>query len=186
MKLFGSYTSPFVRHCRIVLLETETQCDFIETDTNASGLQSPTKRVPYLQAEDIFLTDSNSIVKYLREKSGRSFCTSAKELDHFCLVNTLMETTVNLFFLKRDGVDIQAIPYLQRQSDRIQSTLSELNQALLPGNLPYNDIKIRLACFIGWAKLRQQLEFSHFNNLEGIYHEALDYANFIATQPPQA
>jgi glutathione S-transferase len=186
MKLFGSYTSPFVRHCRIVLLETEADCDFIEADINASALQSPTKRVPYLQDDDIFLTDSNSIIKYLREKSGRSFCTTAKELDTFCLVNTLMETTVNLFFLKRDGVDIEAIPYLQRQSDRVQSTLYELNQTLFPGNVPYNDIKIRLACFMSWAKFRQLLDFSKFQNLEGIYQEAMDYSNFSVTQPPQA
>ena len=37
MKLYGSYTSPFVRHCRIVLLETQQSCEFIETDQTSSA-----------------------------------------------------------------------------------------------------------------------------------------------------
>ena len=32
MKLFGSYTSPYVRHCRIVLAQNGQDCEFVETD----------------------------------------------------------------------------------------------------------------------------------------------------------
>lgn len=191
MKLYGSYTSPFVRHCRIALLETQLKCDFIETDTLASAQLSPTQRVPFLQDEDVFLTDSCSIIKYLREKSGQTFCTNVKELDNFCLVSTAMDATVNLFFIARDGVDTTQIPYLQRQAARIQSTLAELNQLefsplALPQDRLFNDAQLRLACFMGWAKFRQQLDFSEFENLEKLYQNALGYNHFIATQPPQA
>jgi glutathione S-transferase len=190
MKLFGSYTSPFVRHCRLVLLETHLTCEFIETDTSASAAQSPTQRVPFLQdknaqGDTIFLTDSLSIVKYLREKAGQVFCRDARELDKFCLVSTLMDATVNLFFIKRDGVDINAIPYLQRQAARIDTTLAELNQLPLPSCAPYNDAELRLACFIGWAKLRAQVDFSRFNKLETFYTNCLNYPAFAQTKPPQ-
>ena len=191
MKLFGSYTSPFVRHCRLVLLETHLTCEFIETDTSASAAQSPTQRVPFLQdknalGETIFLTDSLSIVKYLREKAGQLFCPDAQELDRFCLVSTLMDATVNLFFIKRDGVDISGIPYLQRQAARIDTTLAELNQLTLPKSAPYNDAELRLACFIGWAKLREQVDFTHFENLETFYTGCLSYSAFVSTKPPQS
>lgn len=185
MKLYGSFTSPFVRHVRIVLLETGLACEFIETDQAGSAAKSPTKRVPFLADGDIFLTDSSSIIKYLREKAGQGFCETATALDEFCLVNTALDATVNLFFIKRDGVDIQAIPYLQRQAARIDSTIAELNQWALPLAAPYTEAQLRLACYIGWCKLRNQVDFSKYPRLEKFYAAALNYPYFQATQPPQ-
>lgn len=185
MKLYGSFTSPFVRHVRIVLLETGLPCEFIETDQAGSAAKSPTKRVPFLEDGELFLTDSSSIIKYLREKSAQDFCKTAQELDEFCLVNTAMDATVNLFFIRRDGVDIQNIPYLQRQAARIESTIAELNQLSLPSVAPYTDAQLRLACYIGWCKLRKQVDFSTYGNLERFYTSILDYPHFGATQPPQ-
>lgn len=186
MKLYGSFTSPFVRHVRIVLLETGLDCEFIETDQAGSAVKSPTKRVPFLEDGETFLTDSSSIIKYLREKAGQTFCNTARELDEFCLVNTALDTTVNLFFIKRDGVDIQAIPYLQRQAARIESTVAELNQLQLPSAPPYNDAQLRLACYIGWCKLRKQVDFATHTNLEEFYAAIQNYPAFQVTQPPQS
>ncbi len=185
MKLYGSYTSPFVRHVRIVLLETAQNVEFVETDQAGSTAKSPTQRVPFLEDGEVFLTDSASITKYLREKAGQDYCRTAQELDDLCLVNTVMDATVNLFFIRRDGVDITAVPYLQRQAARIQSTLAELNQQQWPISTPYNDAQIRFACFIGWAKLRNQIDFSPYKNLETFYANILGYDHFVATQPPQ-
>ena len=53
MKIYGSFTSPFVRHCRIVLLETGLTCEFIEVDATQSAQISPTKKVPLLVDGDI-------------------------------------------------------------------------------------------------------------------------------------
>lgn len=186
MKLYGSYTSPFVRHVRIVLLETQQQVEFIETDQAGSTAKSPTQRVPFLEDNGVFLTDSTSIIKYLREKAGQSYCQTAQELDQLCLVNTALDATVNLFFLARDGVDITQVPYLQRQAARIQSTLKELDQLSLPGSAPYNDAQLRLACFISWAKFRNRLDSAAFNNLERFYEGASHYDHFAATKPPQS
>ena len=183
MKLYGSYTSPFVRHCRIVLLETGLKCEFIETDAAASATQSPTKRVPFLEDGEYFLTDSSSIIKYLREKSGGKFCESAKELDDFCLVNTALETTVNVFFLERDGATASELPYLQRQVARIESSLAEINNLSLPSNAPYNDAQLRLACYIGWAKFRKRVDFSSYQKLEDFFAGINQYAAFAKTAP---
>lgn len=186
MKLYGSYTSPFVRHVRIVLLETNQPCEFIETDQAGSTAKSPTQRVPFLEDDDVFLTDSVSIIKYLREKVGKVYCKSAKELDDMCLINTALDTTVNLFFIKRDGVDITAIPYLQRQAARVQSILAELNQTTLPSAAPYNDAQLRLACYMGWAKFRNLVDFSVYENIEAFYKGINHYDHFTVTKPPQS
>lgn len=186
MKLYGSYTSPFVRHCRIVLLETQTGCDFIETDQATSAVQSPTKRVPFLEDGDVFLTDSSAIIKYLREKSGQPWMSSAKELDEYCLATTALDTTVNLFFLKRDGVDTEAYEYTRRQAARIQSTLEELNKLSLPTTAPYNDAHLRLACYLGWALFRQRITLDGLENLQIFLNGANQYTPFVDTAPPSA
>jgi glutathione S-transferase len=188
MKLFGSYTSPFVRHCRIVLLETELPCEFIETDQAGSAAQSPTKRVPFLQDGDIFFSDSSSIIKYLREKAHQKFCASTQELDEYCMVNTVLDASVNVFFLERDGVKADEVPYIQRQIARIDSSLSELNNINLPMSAPYNDAQLRLACYIGWAKFRNLAGFSlteksEFQHLEDFFAAAQQHQHFIATAP---
>ena len=44
MELFGSYTSPYVRHCRIAFKETGLAYSFTETDHDMSAKLSPAKR----------------------------------------------------------------------------------------------------------------------------------------------
>ena len=188
MKLYGSYTSPFVRHCRIVLLETGLECEFIETDQAGSAAKSPTKRVPFLEEGDQHFTDSSSVIKYLREKAGHTFCASAKELDDYCLANTALDTTVNVFFLERDGVKADEVLYVQRQIARIESSVCELNNFILPMHAPYNDAQLRIACYIGWAKLRNRAGFSELNssefkNLEDFFAGIQQYENFKLTAP---
>lgn len=184
MKLYGSYTSPFVRHCRIVLLETGIACDFIETDQASSAVQSPTKRVPFLEDGDIFLTDSIAISKYLREKAGQPYLTSTNELNQFCMVNTALDTTANLFFLQRDGVDLQAYEYTRRQAARIESSLAELNQLSLPTHPPYNDVHLRLACYLAWALFRKRINIDAHENLQKLLAGINQYKPFVDTAIP--
>ena len=183
MRLFGSYTSPFVRHCRIVLSETGLAYEFIETDLAGSAEKSPTKRVPFLEDGDQFFTDSSSIIKYLREKSGQHFCASPQEFDEFCIVNTALDATINLFFMSRDGVQVADVPYLQRQAARVESIISELNEMTLPMRPPYNDAQLRLACFIGWAKFRKRFDFTQYGNVEDFFVSMEGYENFKVTAP---
>lgn len=184
MKLYGSYTSPFVRHCRIALLETELECTFIETDQVGSGNQSPTQRVPFLEDDDVFLTDSSSILKYIREKSGTAFLPSTSVFDSYAMVNTALDTTVNLFFLQRDGVDLQAYDYTRRQAARIESSLAELNTLALPMQAPYNDAELRLACYLYWGLFRKRITLTTHANLQQFLTAINQYQPFAVTAPP--
>jgi len=184
MKLYGSYTSPYVRHCRIVILELNIDCEFVETDQAGSAARSPTQRVPFLEDGNIFLSDSSAIIKYLREKNGQSFCPTAIDLNNFCLVNTAIDSLANLFFIKRDGINIDQSPYLQRQAARIQSTFNELNAIPFSLTAPYNDADLRLACVMGWTKFRNQFDFSGLSNLESFYTLISSYQPFAKTAPP--
>ncbi len=184
MKLYGSYTSPFVRHCRIALLETGLACEFIETDQAGSAAKSPTKRVPFLEDGDVFLTDSSSILKHIREKAGTAFLSSASELDLFAMVNTALDATVNLFFLERDGVDLQAYEYTRRQAARIESSLTELNALSLAAQAPYSDMELRLACYLAWGLFRKRINIEAHENLQQFLAGINQYTAFSDTAPP--
>lgn len=183
MELYGSYTSPYVRHCRIVLMETGVDCTFIEIDHAASAENSPTRRMPFLRDEGITLTDSSSIVKYLRNKAGLVFLEDVAEYDHFCMINTALDTTVNLFMLEKDGVTPEKSPYLMRQKQRVVSTLEALDKQPLPAQAPYNDAELRLACYLGWALFRKQVDLKPYPNLERFLKAVDNYDYFRVTAP---
>lgn len=183
MKLYGSFTSPFVRHCRLALLETDLLCEFIETDGQASAAKSPTKKVPFLEDGNVFLTDSCSIVRYLREKAGQVFCPDIVEFDQLCALNTLMEAAVNLFMLAKEGITPETSNYLKRHTGRIESGLSLFEGLPLPMQAPYTDTELRLGCFLAWARFRQFYDFSHFAKLTEFLIQMETYPPFAATRP---
>lgn len=185
MKLFGSYTSPFVRHCRIVLLETQTDFEFVETDYSQSAAGSPAQRVPYLHDGELHLHDSASIIKYVRQQAGENFCAEAQSFDLFCLVNAAMDSTINLFLLENSGIDISSNPYLQRQASRIESCLQSLQERAEKG-LAWDDAGIRLTCFVDWAEYRKRLDFSPYPALQSWRDQALQQKSFRQTQPPKS
>jgi len=199
MKLFGSYTSPFVRHCRIALLEGQAQgtleCEFIETDIVSSGKLSPTKKVPFLtdtlcdeknKAEEVELTDSASILMYLREQSGKTFFNSANDFNLFCNVNTVLDAAVNLFFLElKDNILPADGSYLERHSERVLSALQHFNEQEYPAQAPFSDGELRLACFLDWGLFRKRINIDGLDNLQALLKAARNYEIFAQTAPPE-
>lgn len=183
MKLHGSFTSPFVRHCRIALLQQGMDFEFIETDYAQSAEGSPAMRVPYLQDGDLVLHDSSSILKHIRQRNDQGFCQSTEEFDLYLLVTTALDSTINLFLLEKSGVDIATNNYTQRQAQRIQQCLQALNSKAGQG-LEWNDAGIRLACFIDWALFRQRLDLSGFPALLNWLDDARQSREFDLTTPP--
>lgn len=186
MQLFGSFTSPFVRHLRVVLAETGLDFEFVETDYAQSAAKSPAQRVPFLQDGDVQLTDSTSILKHLRDKAGQPFFADTQSLELYCLANTCLDTAINLFLLEKEGLSSDSNGYLKRQAARIQTTLQSLEDRPWPAQIEWHDGSIRLACFLDWAIYRNRLDFSGYPNLLKFLAEAAKQPSFIATAPPAA
>ncbi|PCK09288.1 MAG: glutathione S-transferase [Alteromonadaceae bacterium] len=184
MKLYGSYSSPFVRHCRIVLLEVGFESEFIETDASASAERSPAKRVPFFSDEGIQLTDSSSIVRYLREKAGQNFLPNCIELDRYCLINAALDSAINLFFLERSNPELVDGAYITCNRARVDAILSELNATPWPAALDGNDLLWRLACFLDWGLYRKRYSFDQHENLMSFLDAARKHDLFIQTAPP--
>lgn len=183
MQLYGSYTSPYVRHCRVALAQSGFEYEFIEADYAMSAQQSPTAKVPYFVDGALTLNDSSSILKYIREKSGQSFLQDIQDYDTFAMASTLLDTCINLFLIENDGFGPGQINYLQRQQNRLQSGLEELNRRVDPAQAINTDSALRCACFIGWALFRKRIDISGFSNLGGLMEAANQQPVFVDTAP---
>ena len=187
MQLFGSFTSPYVRHIRIALARTGQQYEFIETDYEQSAAQSPACRVPFLQDGERLLTDSLSIVRYLRERAGQEFFSDVDDFDRFLLVNTALDACVNVFLFERDGIGPDQVPYLKRQQLRIDQCLNAIEASV--GQAPPGaggDLAIRLGCFLSWGLFRERLTLSDHRRLALFQQQFEGDRETAATHPSKS
>ncbi len=183
MKLYGSNASPFVRHARIALLQSGTEFSFEQADYDRSAQMSPTAKVPYLVDGERMLTDSSSILKYVRESAGRPFLADIDDYELFAMSNTLLDTAINLFLLEKDGHTPDSVPYLGRQSRRLASGLAELDRRFDPADGIRLDSALRCACFIDWALFRERITLDGLDRLAALLQVARDDDAFRATAP---
>ena len=186
MQLYGSYTSPFVRHCRVALAQQGVNFDFVEADYGKSAADSPTAKVPYLRDGDLSLTDSASIIKYVREKSGEDFLADLNDYENFAMTNTVLDSAINLFLLENEGYTPAQVKYLARQSARVASGLAALNERFADAKSRdiSRDGALRCACFLAWALFRKRVVIDKHANLIALLEAANSDANFAATAPP--
>lgn len=184
MILYGSYTSPYVRHCRIALAGSGLDWEFVEADQRASAKGSPTMRVPYLVDGDHRYTDSSSILMRICELSGTGFIDSADEMELFALANTTMDAAINLFLLELDDLTPANSRYLARQSKRIDASLAALDAMPLAVKWPFNHAQLRLACFLDWALFRKRIDIAPFPELQRFVAMARTNTKFADTAPP--
>jgi len=187
MELYGSYTSPFVRHCRIALLESQLPFTFVETDAAGSAKLSPTQKVPFLKYKEgsveKMLTDSSAILKTIREQSGKTFFKDVQEFNSYCTANTLLDTAINLFYLEKENLTPKTTTYLARQQSRMETAMAELNQLKFSTAAPYNDAEIRIACFLDWALFRNRITLDAYSNLAKFLENIRKYPHFASTVP---
>lgn len=183
-KLYGSLTSPFVRHCRIAFLEQGMAYEFIPTDYGQSAAKSPAKRVPFLECEGRMITDSSPILQWIRQEGKWPFLSSPWETNQYCLANTVLDTAINLFLLEKDGVTPDDVPYLQRQQSRISACLDALEDEALQFDKAPNDGQWRIACMMAWALYRKRFEFSKYPKLSAFLEKVSQLEPFRETAPP--
>lgn len=183
MQLFGSTTSPFVRHCRIVFDQTNQAFELKIVDYATSAKESPVQKVPYLIDGNTTLTDSSSIIMYLRQAAGTSFPYSVTDFELFTLVNTLADTAINLFLLEKDGVTVKQSAYLQRQTNRLHTGFKALDGMVDPKQSITSDGHIRVACVVDWLLFRDRFDLSEFKQLHALLAHANENAIFRATDP---
>jgi glutathione S-transferase len=186
MELFGSYTSPYVRHCRVVMMQLGQPFTLVETDYATSAQRSPTKGVPFLRDGDRFLTDSSTILQYARHKAGQAFLADIEDCQRFHLATTGLEAAVNVFLLEKDGITPAQSPYLERQASRVKSVLETLEADKLEIVRSATDSALRVACFLGWALFRKRITLGPYPGLASFFERAQRIPHFAETAPPSS
>lgn len=187
MELFGSYTSPYVRHIRIAMAETKTDYSLTETDHDMSAKLNPAKKVPFLHHNDLRLHDSSSILKYVRQKADERYFPDVKDYDQYCLVNTALDASINLFLLEQQGVKTTNNAYMQRQQARVEEILklmeSKQHAVAYEGPHPFSDGELRLGCFLSWGLFRNRINLGEYPQLQEFVDKLNDYPIFADTHP---
>lgn len=195
IKLYGVRTSPYVRHARVVLAQSnlDWQLEQVTPDTIE---KSPTRRVPFLTDGEVILTDSSVIVRYVREKADQPFLDTIADHELFALSTTVLDTAVNVFLMNIDDsadlAEVKSGPskigfsprtYFERQQERIGVGMQGLNELELASGQPYTDGEIRLACLLDWAAFRETIDISGQENLQYFLAAIRNWAPFAETAP---
>jgi len=184
IKLFGSETSPFVRHCRIALEQGKLPYEFVIVDYQNTAQNTPTQKMPYLVEDDLKLTDSSSILKFIREKSGLAFLAELEDFERYTLANTMLDAAINLFLLEKEEITPKNSQYLQRQSDRIQTSMQALEQGAKPQQAMLDDSHIRISGMMEWLSFRNRLDTTPYTQLNQVLNQAKADQLFQDTAPP--
>jgi glutathione S-transferase len=197
MKLFGSTTSPFVRRVRYVALELNINYEWIDTLTEEGQAElrkkSPLWKVPYAEFEKEKIWDSHTIIKYLianNDLGNKRFPNSSnlwQEENLIHAIDTAIESAINVFYLKKDGVEVQKVPYLIKQSERVDSILKWV-QSEIKGNYFFSNktlslTELALVTGLDWMQFRNAYPVLDFPILKDFLdHHKMD-ENLFSTRP---
>lgn len=191
MRLFGTYTSPFVRRVRIVAHELGEPLQLVDTTTEegktALRACAPLGKVPTAELDGEIWFDSRVICDTLVARRGRGPLRAPQPDDENLrtVADGALDALVNVFYLMRqDGADA-ALPYLQRQIARANEAFAWLASRLHGGSFaPDGGLglpEIALVTALDWARFRSMFEAT--GPLATVCDAWADRPSFAATRP---
>ena len=142
LTIYGSTTSPFVRRVRIVAADLKLEHKLFdsvpESGQAAMRKLNPLWKVPTIEWRGGVVFDSHVIVETLwHEFGGGSLrpydANDVEERNTLSVIDGALDSAVNVFYMKKDGVDITKVPYLVKQRERVDSAMTWLNERLRDG-----------------------------------------------------
>ncbi len=189
MKLYGTTTSPFVRRVRIVAAEVGEPIDRVDTATDAgmAALRevSPIRKVPVAIVDGHTLFDSRVIIEYLTSTRGFGGITVPGDrwLEHN-LVNAIdaaLDSAIQLFYLKRDGVAAAGSAFETRQLERIDAIFAWLADRL--STTSFGLAEASLVCALDWMDFRAAYPTARAGALGRIRSAWAERPSVSATRP---
>ena len=193
LTVYGTTTSPFVRRVRVVALELGLAHELIDASTDAGQAQlrqrTPIWKMPAAEIDDELVFDSREICERLVARHGAGKLARVESLadrNVITVVDGALDSLINRFYLTRDGVDVESIPYLRKQRERAASALGWLEAKLQGGwddpdrfGLP----EIAIATALGWMRFRETYAIEQHPNLLACVERCEARASFVATRP---
>lgn len=168
--IVGSKTSPYVRRFRILLQGqpsiTFKMIDYLNKPEDAAYLKSisPINKLPVLLEGENKVFESRVIANHLIKKLSLSPLSLAEE-NQLSMVDAANDVCVNLFMLRRGGLDLAGGNwYVERQKERLATTLQELEAWASTRDeknpAHWNYVTMSLYSFVDWAMFREMADFS--------------------------
>jgi glutathione S-transferase len=167
IRLYGTITSPYVRRVRIVAHELGLPCELLET-ASAEGQArlralSPIWKVPAAEINGQLVLDSHSITELLvaRHGAGKLAPFALDDLEArnaISVIDGALDSLINAFYLAKDGVKPESVPYVRKQHDRAANALAWLDERVqgefVTSRRQYGLPEIALGTALGWMRFR--------------------------------
>ena len=113
---------------------------------------SPVRKVPVAVLGERTGFDSRAIVDELTEARGWGDLAVGYDPNVVNAIDAALDSVIQLFYLRRDGVAIDGTPYATRQLDRADAIFAWLAGKLSTQRLGFAEIS--LACALDWMDFR--------------------------------
>jgi len=194
MKLYGTTTSPFVRRVRAVAAEVGEPIDRIETASEAGQAAlrevSPIRKVPVAIVGERTLFDSRVIIDWLTTTRGFGGLAPARDRwrEHNLLnaIDSALDSVIQLFYLRRDGVAIDGTPYAIRQLERAATIFAWLGDELVDHTTfesGFGLVELTLVCALDWMEFRDTYPIAELTKLVGVRKAWGERPSLSSTRP---
>lgn len=197
MRLFGTTTSPFVRRVRVVAAEVGEPVDRVDTATDDGMAQlrsvSPIRKVPVAIIDERLIYDSRVIIDWLTTTrgwgrdggQGRDGIEPPRdqwrEQNLLNAIDAALDSVIQLFYLRRDGVAVDGTPYAQRQLERTDAILTWLARELSPQAFALPQISV--CCALDWMDFRKVYPTERASGLDAVRAALRERPSMVATRP---
>lgn len=195
MKLYGTTTSPFVRRVRVVAAELGLPVELVNTATDEGQARlrelTPIRKVPIALVDGKQLFDSRVIIEWLVTTRGYGTLTPPRDRwrEHN-LVNAIdaaLDSIIQLFYLRRDGVAIDGSPYATHNLDRADAIFEWLGKQLAaPGDTYIGEFglaELSTICALDWMDFRKTYPTERAGGLAALRATWRDRPSLVATRP---
>ncbi|GBF48765.1 glutathione S-transferase, N-terminal domain protein [Leptospira ryugenii] len=175
--------------------QTFTQIDTM-TEEGQKELRSknPIWKVPYFEDGPIKIWDSHSITDYLLDRySIQGFRTLKKneaifESNLIHAIDACLDSGINLFYLTKEGVEMEKTPYLKKQNERIASIIryvtSELKGSSFYEDQSFGRSELALYTCLDWLRYRSVYPVLNDSQLSSFLQTWGAKENLKETSPP--
>jgi glutathione S-transferase len=195
MKLYGTTTSPFVRRVRVVAAEVGEPVDRVDTASEAgmAALRevSPIRKVPVAVIDNRTLFDSHTIIDWLVTTRGWHGLAPARdrwhELNVVNAIDAALDSVIQLFYLRRDGVAIEGTPYAERQLARTDAIFAWLGTQLANDGKGFGDgfglAELALVTTLDWMDFRAAYATERASAVASVRAAWADRPSLASTKP---
>jgi glutathione S-transferase len=189
MKIYGTTTSPFVRRVLVVAEELGEPIELVDTATEAGMTElrsvSPIWKVPVAVVNDAPLFDSRAIHAWMVATHGSWGTHSAHEQNLVNAIDAAIDSVIQLFYLRRDGVAIDGSVFEKRQLDRADAIFAWLATQVAEGTFSgdFGYAELSLICGLDWMEFRKAYPIERAAGVESVRTRWRDRPSLVSTRP---